>query len=402
MPAPGRTAQTPPERATPMHNIRTSVVSKKGRDGKRTSYQIEFRDTATTQRWRRSLGTKDAREAERKRAEIDRKITHGTFNPYEDRPSRGGVTLAEAYADFIRAKKREGLRPRTLDNYASICGRFVKTMHATAQPGSIQPEHVERFVSMDARDGGKLSPTSRTTYLRNLRVFFRWLKAEGLLQVVPEVKRSGRAAKAARTMPAFLSPDDYAQASTGHRSLRGAEGAAGHAGRPVDRRRRAGRCGHRDAAGRVVPLAVGRRVPERRDADGSEPAGRGNEVGPRTHGAPDRRRAHGASAAARCPHVGERRRARVAGRARRGDGPEPGEQAVQPVQDGSRAARRHPLPQLAAHVRVLVDERRGAASTSCHTRSGTPTSNRRRSTRTCTRTRRPTKRGRRWATCSTA
>lgn len=191
-----------------MH-IRTSVVSKKGRDGKRTAFQIEFRDPTTGERWRRSLGTKDAREAERKRSEIERRITHGTFDPRTDRPSRGGVTLALAYADFLRAKQAEGLRPKTLDNYESVCGRFVASMHAAAMPGSVRAEHVEAFVSRDARDGGKLSVESRATYLRALRVFFRWMKAEGLIPAVPEVKRSGRAARSAERVRAFLSPEAY-------------------------------------------------------------------------------------------------------------------------------------------------------------------------------------------------
>ena len=212
-----------------MLDFSLSLLTKKGRDGKLTNYQVKFTDRATKQTWRKSLRTKSKDVARRKIGEMERGIAHGTFNPYADAVTRDGVTLAQAFDDFMRAKKREGLRPKSLDNYASICGRFVKTMHATAQPGSVRPEHVERFVSMNARDGGKLSATSQATYLRNLRVFFRWLKAQGLLQVVPEVKRSGRAAKAGQSVPVFLSPDDYAKL------LRGIEAYAVQQGKPGTR-----------------------------------------------------------------------------------------------------------------------------------------------------------------------
>lgn len=215
-----------------MHDIRTSVVTKKTDDGL-TNFQIEFREGP--RRRRQSLGTKDRREAERKRAEIDRMITHGTFDPWGDKVPRDGVTLAEAQRAFMRAKKRAGLRDKTLAGYGEVTARFVsETMRPGARTNDVRPADIERFLATPpksgkgrGRKGTRLSPESEKTYLRTLTAFFNWMHAEGMMRDVPEVKRSGRKAKKAKKLPAFLSHDDYAKLIRwieGHAALKGQPG----------------------------------------------------------------------------------------------------------------------------------------------------------------------------------
>lgn len=170
-----------------------------------STYQAEFYDAGRHPKRRRiTLRTKDKANATRKLVELEKKVALGVFDPWTDATRREGVLVTDAIAKFNRAKKEEDIRPKTLANYAAILRIFGGSLPPDYLIARVEPRNVERFL-----DGQALNDTSRQTYLRHLRTFFRWCQQENLLQTLPMPAKKKNGRKPKRQVAEFLTRQQY-------------------------------------------------------------------------------------------------------------------------------------------------------------------------------------------------
>ncbi len=165
------------------------------RDGKRYSkgYYAEFYHPHRRPRQKRiTLRTRDESIARARLAKLEERVGRGLFDPWSDSADAGTLLVSEAAAQFIRSK--EGLAPKTLEDYEGVLRRFDESLPVGVLVAAVGVEHVRAFL-----DRPGLSEASRDSYARTLRVFFRWCKAEGHRPDVPmPARKRGKAARLTR------------------------------------------------------------------------------------------------------------------------------------------------------------------------------------------------------------
>jgi integrase len=91
------------------------------------------------------------------------------------RRSEGGKPLADAVADFLKAKAAENLSDRYLASLRHRLKRFLAHMPRDATTASVSTSDIDGFLT-----GLQLSPGTATTFRRDIRTFFEWASARGL------------------------------------------------------------------------------------------------------------------------------------------------------------------------------------------------------------------------------
>ena len=108
-------------------------------------------------------------------------------------------TLGEAVAAFVEAKSY--LRPASVFSYRTILGLFARDVGGTMEVERVRAKHVSSFL-----ERAQIRDVTRKTYLRHLRVFFRWLVSAEALKVDPTAAVKLR--RVPERFPRFLTPDD--------------------------------------------------------------------------------------------------------------------------------------------------------------------------------------------------
>ena len=165
-------------------------------------YYGEFydRSRSPTRKWV-SLRCSDKANARRRLTELERKESLGTYDPWQDGSPRDSLTVEEAIDEFLDYRREKmGLREKTLDNYEYTLRDFAGSITLGLNIEYVDADHIREYLS---RDG--LSRTSKDTYYRQLRTFFRWCDEENIVQDNPiaDVMRPGEA----DPPPEFLSPE---------------------------------------------------------------------------------------------------------------------------------------------------------------------------------------------------
>lgn len=86
------------------------------------------------------------------------------------------MTLFCAYEEFIRQKQLAGLSPATVENYRTFLDIFLRTVDSSVDTSGLTYETVTNFI-LDLYKP-PLSKATVATYIRNIRIFLRWVSAE--------------------------------------------------------------------------------------------------------------------------------------------------------------------------------------------------------------------------------
>ena len=100
------------------------------------------------------------------------------------RRSEGGKPLADAVADFLKAKKTERLSDRYLASLRHRTARFTVGMPDTATTANVTTADIDDFLTKL-----QLSPGTANTFRRDIRTFFEWATARGLSSVTRRRRR---------------------------------------------------------------------------------------------------------------------------------------------------------------------------------------------------------------------
>ena len=99
------------------------------------------------------------------------------------RRAEGGKPLADAVADFLKAKKAERLSDRYLASLRHRATRFTVEMPDTATTANVTTADIDEFLTKL-----ELSPGTANTFRRDIRTFFEWASARGLSSSNPAAK----------------------------------------------------------------------------------------------------------------------------------------------------------------------------------------------------------------------
>jgi len=154
-------------------------------------YQIAFSKRVNGKLYQKkfSLGTKNKRQAEKKKVEYIDLFEKGEIDPFGGwtpklHESRNGQTISpgQSFAISVLATeftdKRTQASEATIKNYKSILDYFQRE-----QVGSTLP--VTMITEADVREfcfKKDLAPASQANYLRHLKVFFNWLFERGYVK----------------------------------------------------------------------------------------------------------------------------------------------------------------------------------------------------------------------------
>lgn len=145
--------------------------------GKRYYAEFYDPDRHPKRKWI-SLNTSDKRTAQQKLTKLERQFAMELKDPWTMRTDQEGVTIKDAKDQFLRSRK--GRSKKTIENYDLVLSLFERTLAPDFQARHVEQRHVETFL-----DGQKINQTSRGTYFRHLRAFFRWSLKEGLIERNP-------------------------------------------------------------------------------------------------------------------------------------------------------------------------------------------------------------------------
>ncbi|WP_263834373.1 tyrosine-type recombinase/integrase [Salinibacter sp.] len=157
---------------------------------KKGNYYAEFYDPSRQpQRKWKTLRTSDKANARQKLGELERKYALGLFDPWREDPPQEGLTVQEAVDQFLVGRcEKKGLREKTIDNYRHTLGAFADSLAIRLNIRYVDASHIRSYLDRD-----DLSATSRDTYYRQLKTFFRWCADENIVQDNPiaDVTRPG-------------------------------------------------------------------------------------------------------------------------------------------------------------------------------------------------------------------
>ncbi|MDR9409988.1 MAG: tyrosine-type recombinase/integrase [Balneolaceae bacterium] len=133
-----------------------------------------------------SLGTTSKDEAIALKLEYENKYRRGRMDPFNGWSPQKEIELkryhywgqyillSDAINNFV--SERAHLSDNTLKSYRRHLGLFMKYLGASTLVTTITEQQIRTFCFKS-----KLKPTTQTTYLRHLRVFFQWLYQKHIL-----------------------------------------------------------------------------------------------------------------------------------------------------------------------------------------------------------------------------
>jgi len=162
-------------------------------------WNLVFYNPETRRRRWHALGTTSKTTANRRARLMERAWEDGVFDPFRDQFEFEAFTVkrsVERYLDDMQGK----LKPKSLRSMHDVLVLLVASVPALAIQ-QVEPRHVQAVINRPA------SPHSRLSYLRKLRVFFRWCREQGLRGDDPteEVPRPSVPKK----NPAFLTRAEF-------------------------------------------------------------------------------------------------------------------------------------------------------------------------------------------------
>lgn len=165
------------------------------------NYYARFYDPSRSQKTKTvTLRTKQKSVARQRFTELEKKHGMGLYDPWEEDPPQEGVTVDEAVEQFLDAKRNQGCREKTISNYEYLLEDFSGSLPASSHIDRVEPQEIRDYL-----DNEELAQTSRDTYYRQLRTFFRWCDEESIVESNPitDVKRPGAPDKD----KSFLTPE---------------------------------------------------------------------------------------------------------------------------------------------------------------------------------------------------
>lgn len=159
-----------------MSSHRASVYLRKRKSG----YSAIFYDPdRNPQQKYVTLRTKDKTAARRRLTDLEQRYSLGEFDPWSDRAPEEGLFVSEVIERFIKLKS-ETCRPKTVEGYWGTLQSFLRSLPPGMLVNHVEGRHCRAFFN---RQG--LSATSKNTYARQLRTFFKWCVGEGYLKASP-------------------------------------------------------------------------------------------------------------------------------------------------------------------------------------------------------------------------
>ena len=180
-----------------------SLVCQHGR------FNLDFYDAhRSPKRKRVRIPVRTKRDAELVRRKLERDYALGRFCPWSDDPlsydrvAERPERLGDAHRAFLVAKSHKA--PRTRSDYEKIVCRFVSLAGPSVPVCRVSASDVERW--LDSTNAGDVT---RQTYVRTLKVFFRWARSEGLTDSV--ATDAVKLRRVPRKFPRFLSEEEVAR-----------------------------------------------------------------------------------------------------------------------------------------------------------------------------------------------
>lgn len=104
------------------------------------------------------------------------------------------MTLKDAYGEFIETKKMAGCAPKTISDYSSFIGMYVRYVGPNIHVENITPQMTKKYI-LNVMEKN-ISKSSKSTYIRNMKIFLKWIETECNLNIntkkicVPKAGRS--------------------------------------------------------------------------------------------------------------------------------------------------------------------------------------------------------------------
>lgn len=130
-------------------------------------------------RKRVNLYTRDQSAAMTRAIDYARKYDLGTFDPWAQAAPQSGVTISEAAARYLRAKKRHA-SASTVETDRGHLDRLDRFLPAGSLVKHVEKRHVEDFLHRPKSNGEERSPSAKARTLATLKHFFRWANEQGL------------------------------------------------------------------------------------------------------------------------------------------------------------------------------------------------------------------------------
>lgn len=93
------------------------------------------------------------------------------------------MTLSEALQAFCRQKQIDGIKSNSISTYERVLSLFVSFIGAEQSTESLTFDQVADYII--AVQNKKIARATASSYIRNLKIFLRWLSAEEHLQFSP-------------------------------------------------------------------------------------------------------------------------------------------------------------------------------------------------------------------------
>ena len=186
------------------------------------NYYAYFRDRSREPKEKNwPLRVSEQRAARRKISDLEKGFEEGDFDPWAGGWQRERVTLTEGIERFLDAKEG-AVRDQTLEGYETKLKAWARD-HC---PNDIQlhdvvPRHVSTHVH-----ASDVSPATRQTRLRHLRMLFNWAEEAGLLDDAESPIYDVTKPRGGDTEPEYLDPDQIGKilrAIRAHRKMRDGE-----------------------------------------------------------------------------------------------------------------------------------------------------------------------------------
>ena len=84
------------------------------------------------------------------------------------------MTIENAFDEFLRFKRRQGLSPRSLICYNSFVSRFLDFIGPSVPVSDIKEVQIQDYI--DTLFRLNISRSTRATYIRHMKVFLNWIK----------------------------------------------------------------------------------------------------------------------------------------------------------------------------------------------------------------------------------
>lgn len=148
------------------------------------------------------LKTKTRRVAEKLRTQLEDEYALGRFDPWQSEEIDSAPpirTLAEGKSAFLES--RAHLAAKSIYNYHTILEAFTAHTGKDYPIQNVRASHIKAWLSTT-----NTKAVSRTTYLRHLRAFFRYLVAREA--ITTDITRQVLLERTPHKHPKFLSPDE--------------------------------------------------------------------------------------------------------------------------------------------------------------------------------------------------